>query len=220
MDRMTGSEYPDYDLIQGLQDEVTSLEVRERELAGEAEPEPEPVVPTPVVEPSQEPQSGEAELQRRELQEAKKALAQQQQALKNLPDDADPDTVAQLKLDMSKLASRIIEREAELIGAGGTTLYSDPFTASIVEGGKLIKGASKWVINRIKADYSIPQSPTGGIDPNIAREKMSSKVVSPGMRAAYDGVRRFFAAGMTELNSMGLGNAAREVEKNLQLDSS
>ena len=61
-----------------------------------------------------------------------------------------------LENEISELDARIEELSGE--SAGGVTLYSDPFTASLVEGGKLLKGAAKWISNRIKADYSIPSS--------------------------------------------------------------
>ena len=40
------------------------------------------------------------------------------------------------------------------------------------------------------------------------------------MKSAYENVRRFFAAGMTDLKQMGLGDVATEIERNLQLDAS
>ena len=47
-----------------------------------------------------------------------------------------------------------------------------------------------------------------------------NKGISPGMRAAYENVRRFFAAGMTDLKKMGLSDVADEIEQKLQLDAS
>ena len=105
-------------------------------------------------------------------------------------------------------------------GGGGTTFYSDPFTASLVEGSKLVAGTFRWFANRIKSDYSIPTSPTGSVDPNIAKETIVNKGISPGMRAAYETTRRFFAAGMTDLKKMGLSDVADEIEQKLQLDAS
>ena len=85
---------------------------------------------------------------------------------------------------------------------------------------QLAKGAYRWFSNRIKADYSIPPAPTGDVDPNIAKESIVSKTVSPAAKSAYENTRRFFAAGMTELKGMGLGNVADELERNLQIDAS
>ena len=155
-----------------------------------------------------------------ELEQVRKRRDEKRAAADRLyeSEEYDYDLLAALENEIAELDARIEELSGE--GVGGITLYSDPFTASLVEGGKLLKGASKWISNRIKTDYSIPSSPTGGIDPNIAKEKVVNKTISPGMKSVYENVRHLFAAGMTELNNMGLGEDAARIEQNLQLDSS